>query len=611
MRKFIFFHYFVIYIFCILILFYKNMPNIYIDDKKIEAKQGETIIYAAFRNGVEIPHFCWHPELSVAGNCRMCLVEIGNPKRNPDGSVVTNEQGEPDIAYIPKLQIACNTIVSEGLHVRTKTPKVKKAQEAVMEFLLINHPLDCPICDEAGQCKLQEYTQNYSNGLSRFDEVKNPNPKRVEWNDHIVYDAERCISCGRCIRFTRDIAKEDILTFINRGDKVRIERFNDTKVQNDYSMNVVDICPVGALTSKDFRFKARVWEMSFNDSICPGCSRGCNIKIGVRNNEILRLEPRQNNYVNHNWMCNFGRLTQYKYVNENRLKASLVKENGKHKEVDLSEAIKTTSALLKKISPNEIYFLASPNASLENNYIFKTFAKNIIKSNNLAYIERKDKTFADSFLKTEDKSPNSNGLSLLDINKLNISEILPKIKSKSIKALYLLDENFEMSDELIEAIKEVEILVVHAANNNELLKFADVVFSTATFAEQEGTFVNCNNRVQHFAPALITHNQKRYDIGANLSRLDKFGSHNDKWNQKQKREVYSSWQILEKLSKVFGNIKTFKNSESIFDEISNKYQLFAGMNYSLLIERSGIIVGQAENNTEELQVVYHSNKMRP
>lgn len=585
------------------------MLTIYIDNRKIEAKQGETVIYAALRNGIEIPHFCWHPELSVAGNCRMCLVEVGNPKRKPDGSFALDENGEPEIAYLPKLQIACNTVVNEGMRINTKTDKVRKAQEAVMEFLLINHPLDCPICDEAGQCKLQEYTQIYSNGNSRFEEEKNRNIKRVPWNDYIMYDAERCISCGRCIRFTRDIAKEDKLTFINRSDNVRIERFNDAELKNNYSMNIIDNCPVGALTSKDFRFKARVWEMSFQDSICPGCSRGCNIRIGIRNNEILRLEPRQNSYVNKHWMCDFGRLTQYKFVNENRLTKTIIKEKEIVKETSLENAVKFLNKELKRFSPKEIYFLASPYASLESNYLLKMFARDIIKTDNIAYIPRIDENFGDNFLRTQDRAPNSAAMKLLEINKLNISEIMTKIKARSIKALYLLDESFESCKEFSELLKEVEFLVVHTANKNELLKFANVVFPVTTFAEQEGTFINCDSRLQYFAPALTT-NFEKHNL-TNLSRLDKFGSHNDKWNKKEIKEIYPSWEILQKLASTFSAKFNFKKTEDIFDDISKNINLCSEINYKLLIEKHGIILSNTKNNEEEPQVIYHSNRMRP
>ena len=268
------------------------MPNINIDGRAVDFKQGQTIIEAARDNGIEIPHFCWHPKLSVSGNCRICLVEVEK---------------------MPKLVIACSTLASEGMTVHTKSEKVIAAQNAVMEFLLINHPLDCPICDEAGECKLQDYAYKYSVGESRFVEEKVHKDKRVALGPRVMFDGERCISCSRCIRFCDEIAKDPELTFVQRGDRVTIVTYPGEEMDNPYSMNTIDICPVGALTSRDFRFKARVWDMSSTNSICNGCSRGCNTEIWVRNNEILRLTPRHNEEVNSYWMCDHGRL---KYIQE-------------------------------------------------------------------------------------------------------------------------------------------------------------------------------------------------------------------------------------------------------------------------------------------------------
>ncbi len=235
-----------------------QMPKITIDGKQFEVENNLTILQAAIENGITIPYFCWHPALSVAGNCRICLVEVEE---------------------MPKLVIACSTLVTDGMVVYTQSPKVVAARAAVMEFLLINHPLDCPICDEAGQCKLQDYAYKYSAGYSRFGEDKTEKSKRVLLSPNVVFDAERCISCSRCIRFCQEVAKQPQLTFVRRSDRVTITTFPGEQLDNPYSMNTIDVCPVGALTSRDFRFKARVWEMSATESICPSCSRGCNILI--------------------------------------------------------------------------------------------------------------------------------------------------------------------------------------------------------------------------------------------------------------------------------------------------------------------------------------------
>ena len=331
------------------------MPKITVDNKDIEFKPGQTIIQAAQDAGIYIPHFCWHPAMSVSGNCRICLVEIEK---------------------MPKLAIACSTPATDGMVVHTKSEKTVHAQNAVMEFLLINHPLDCPICDEAGECKLQDYAYKYSVGVSRFDETKNEKDKRVALGPNVMFDQERCISCSRCIRFCEEIAKDPQLTFVQRGDHVTIETFPGEELDNPYSMNVIEICPVGVLTSRHFRFRSRVWDMSFTDTVCPGCARGCNSIMGVRNNEILRIDPRENPAVNDYWLCDWGRLNTTDFVNDEttRFKSPMIKFEGASAdkdeliEVNWDEAFSKTASIMKDLNPDVIMFAASPFSTLEDNY---------------------------------------------------------------------------------------------------------------------------------------------------------------------------------------------------------------------------------------------------
>ncbi|MBI2620562.1 MAG: (2Fe-2S)-binding protein, partial [Ignavibacteriales bacterium] len=282
------------------------MAKITIDGREFEVDSKLSVIQAVAERGIEIPHFCYHPSLSVAGNCRMCLVEIEK---------------------MPKLAIACATQVADGMIIRTNSERVQRAQQAVMEFLLINHPLDCPICDEAGECKLQDYAYKYSVGYSRFEEDKVHKPKRYSLGPNVILDVERCIMCSRCIRFADEVAKQPVLTFTQRGDHVVLTTFPGTQLDTPYSMNVIELCPVGALTSTDFRFRARVWEMSSTETVCVGCARGCNMNMWVRNNTILRLTPRQNDDVNSYWMCDHGRLNTFRHVNgEQRLSGPLIRK---------------------------------------------------------------------------------------------------------------------------------------------------------------------------------------------------------------------------------------------------------------------------------------------
>ncbi len=590
------------------------MPHIIIDGKRIETSNGKTVIEAAYENGIEIPHFCWHPELSISGNCRMCLVEVGMPKRLADGSTEVDDTGNPVISFFPKLQIACATVVSDGMNIKTNSKKAIQAREAVMEFILINHPLDCPICDEAGECKLQEYSYRHSRGESRFVDEKNAALKRQEWGDNVMYDAERCITCSRCIRYAQEIAHQDILTFVNRGDHVTIEVSKGEKFNNPYSMNVIEICPVGALTSRDFRFKSRVWDMSFNDSICPGCSKGCNMKMGIRNNEILRLEPASNPYVNKYWLCDYGRLTQYKNINENRVTEPEIKNsNGDKEKITWEQAFQKAADILKVFKPNEIMFLGSAKATNEDNYLLSKFAKTIIGTNNIDFFNHEDNSFADNFLKQNDKTPNSKGALEVGINPgvkgINKDQLIEKMKFGHIKALYIMDDDLEDYSELIDEIDNLNALIVHAKNKHKLSEKADLVLPCSTFAETEGTFVNHAGRAQHFEPALVTSENLRY-MGMKMSRLDKFGAHNDRWTQHELRNCKPNWQIILRLANQLGNHWKYSNAQDVFNEISIQISSFKGMSYELLDEYQGLVLNKADN-PEPKVINYDSHTMKP
>lgn len=588
------------------------MPVIYIDGKRIETQNGKTIIQAAYENGIQVPHFCWHPELSVSGNCRMCLVQVGMPKRMPDGTIANDDHGNPIINFMPKLQIACGTPIADGMHVKLNNDKVTKTQEAVMEFLLINHPLDCPICDEAGQCKLQEYAFDHSKGASRFEETKNHKDKRVEWGPNVMYDGERCISCSRCIRFSKEIAKQEVLSFVQRGDHVTIKVADGAQFDNDYSMNVIDICPVGALTSKDFRFKSRVWDMSFNDSICTGCSRGCNTKLGVRNNEILRVEPATNMYVNKHWMCDHGRLAIHPNINQNRLIEPKIKNGNEQIVTDWATAISQAASALKKFSPDQIMFITSASASNETNYALAKFAKKVIKTNNIDFIRHENPAFADDMLKTSDMNANTLGSIMVGVepanNAINATQLNEKIQSGKIKALYIVEEQ-DLSAETIALLDKLDLLIVHAFNETEISTKAHIALPASTFAESEGTFVNQAKRVQHFSPALVT-KENRAKMGLKMSRLDKFGAANDAWTQHEQRSSRPSWKIITDLAKAFGFNMEYKTAEDVFHEITVSQQLFNGMNYSLLKKHQGVTLGKAAS-PDPVLVNYVSHDKKP
>jgi len=539
------------------------MPTLTVDGKQIEFKQGQTVIEAAKDSGIDIPHFCWHPSLSISGNCRVCLVEIEK---------------------MPKLAISCSTYAAERMVVHTQSQKTLEARNAVMEFILINHPLDCPICDETGECKLQDYAYQHSLGESRFEEIKVRKEKRVQLGPHIKFDGDRCIMCSRCIRFSDEIAKKNQLTFVERGDKVTITTFPGESFDNPYTLNTTDICPVGALTNQDFRFKSRVWEMSKTDSVCVGCSRGCNTEVWVRNNEILRLTPRLNEDVNSYWMCDKGRLETFKNVNAgNRIDGTYIRRDGQLQKVSWDEALKVAAKSLKDYKSGEIAFIGSAYSTCEDNYVLVKFAK-LLGVTNIDFANHIIPGDQDDILIREDKTPNSLGAELVGVHPgtsgMNLSAILKGIKEKKIKALYVMEDDVvSFSEEWESAIGNLELLIVHAANENKTTALADIVFPASTFAEKNGTFVNFQGRVQRIRPAVATEETDRALDGMEMSRWDKFGTEYDNWMQGHKFDSRPSWKIFTALSQLLGLKMKFNMAEEIFAEITNSIPSFKGLDY--------------------------------
>ena len=552
------------------------MPKLVLDGKEIEFIQGQTIIEAARVNGITIPHFCWHPKLSISGNCRVCLVEVEK---------------------MPKLVIACSTLAAEGMVVHTASENAIAARNAVMEFLLINHPLDCPICDEAGECKLQDYAYSHGVGESRFVEEKNHKDKRVPLGPYVMFDAERCISCSRCIRFCDEIAKDPELTFVQRGDRVTIVTYPGQEMDNPYSLNTTDICPVGALTSRDFRFHARVWDMSDTKSVCIGCARGCNTDLWVRNNKVLRLTPRHNEEVNSYWMCDHGRINTYKFINaEDRVDGFFIRKEGVLVKATKDEAISVAAGELKKINKDEIAFIGSPYVTNEDNYILVRFAR-MLGSKNIDFMRKTDPSFADEILRREDVTPNSLGAELSGVmpskGGMNLEGIIESIKKGKIKALYLLEDDLLAErTELEEILSKLDLFIMHAANMNKTAGFADIIFPAATYAEKNGTMVNYQGRVQRLRPAVATINVDRALEGMNLSRLDKFGTRFDRWAEKNKHDAYPTWKLLVMLSNNLGNKMKYEMAEEVFAEMSGTIDAFKGLDYDDIGELGVQLKGQ-------------------
>ena len=461
-----------------------------------------TMIQACAMAKVEVPHYCYHPKLPVAGNCRMCLVEFGTPALGPDRKPALNPDGSPKIAKSPRPAIACATPISPGMEIYTSTPGVKQMREGVLEFLLINHPLDCPICDQAGECKLQEYSVEYGQSSSRFVEEKVHKPKHVDLGPRIMLDDERCILCTRCIRFTRDIVGDDALGIVNRGSHNTLSKFPGKEFDNNYTLNTVDICPVGALTSKDFRFQMRVWFLKETKSLCTSCGTGCNIVIGSRENKVFRYEPRENDAVNSSWMCDYGRLN-YKWINrEDRLKEVLVKTGGRQVMGGWSSALKEISDKLTQAPAQSVAIVASARQTNEELFLLGKLAK---KLNALTdSVPRTGE--ADKLLLQADRNPNSQGARLTGIAPVPMGSNLPKIaegiRRGAIKTLIVFGEDVTRLGIGAELLGKLELLVASDILPNATTALAHYVLPGCAQAEKRGTMTNVKGRLQKFMKAI-------------------------------------------------------------------------------------------------------------
>jgi NADH-quinone oxidoreductase subunit G len=457
-----------------------------------------TMIQACELARQDVPHYCYHPKLPVVGNCRMCLVEFGTPALGPDRKPIANPDGSPKIAKSPRPAIACATPISPGMEIYTSTPGVKQMREGVLESLLINHPLDCPICDQAGECKLQEYSVDYGQSASRFVEAKVHKPKAVDLGPRIVLDAERCILCTRCIRFTRDIAGDDALGIINRGSFNTIATYPGMPFDNNYTLNTVDICPVGALTSKDFRFKMRVWFLKESKSVCTSCSTGCNITVGSREDKVYRYEPRQNDAVNATWMCDAGRLN-YKWVGrDDRLREVLVRGQ----KSTWTAALNEISDKLKKAPTGSVAIIASARQTNEELWLLsKLKAKLGAASDAVARFGEGDK-----LLVSADKNPNTNGTRLTQICFTeigsNLAKIAGDIKSGRVKTLIVFGEDVTKHGIGADLLGQLESLIVSDILPNPTTKLAHYLLPGCAHVEKRGTFTNGKGRVQKFIKAV-------------------------------------------------------------------------------------------------------------
>jgi len=473
-----------------------DLVTVNVDGQDIAVPKGTNMIEAARLAGVEVPHYCYHPKLTVAGNCRMCLVEMGLPAVDPatKAPVMDAATGRQRINWMPRPTIACATNASPGLHVRTNTPAVQDCRNGVTEFLLINHPLDCPICDQAGECKLQEHSTAYGRGYSRFVEQKNVKPKRTQLGPRVMLDDERCILCSRCVRFSKEVAKDDVLGFIDRGSYSTLTCYPGRQLENNYSLNTVDICPVGALTSTDFRFKMRVWFLKHTPGIDPESSVGVNTEVWSREGVIYRITPRPNDEVNDTWMADSGRIL-YKVVKAaDRLLAPAISGAA----TAPAMALKAAADLLQG---GKVAIVGSGRSSLEEQFLTKKLADAVRAP--AALVSRVGP--GDGLLISSDRNPNVRGalvtglIGALPAQKL--SALAADIDAGKVTTVLAVGEDLTAAGLTAAQLARGSVIYL-GTHQNATSAAAKVVIPTLTVFEKSGSFVNQQFRLQKFARAV-------------------------------------------------------------------------------------------------------------
>ncbi len=498
--------------------------NLTIEGRPASVPAGTSILEAAKTVGVLIPHYCYHPGLPIAGVCRMCLVEVEKA---------------------PKLAPACATNVAEGQVVHVHTPKAREARTGVLEMLLINHPLDCPICDQAGECELQDYTYQEGRADSRYREPKRFNPVE-DFGGDVLYVPNRCILCTRCVRFMDDVADEAVLNVSERGDRACIGRFEGKDLTHPWSGNVVDLCPVGALLSKDFLNKARAWELDRAASVCTGCSQGCNIVVETRDNVVMRLRPRSNADVNAFFMCDHGRMN-YRWLNRrDRLEAPAILGASGFEAVDWEVALDGATRVLKG---KRLFVLASPNLSNEALFLLARLAERTGGAGAFRVPQGEEAPLAgvEDLALRADRAANARGAELLGFTRSD----QPLSGLHAGDALLVVDH--PMSEAERAAAARAAVVVVVSTTMPEGLDKADVVLPIANCAEEEGTLTNLRGRVQRFLQA---------KAAPGLAR--------------------PSWYALADLATLLGEPARYYVASQVFDALAAAHPAFAGLTYESL-----------------------------
>ena len=453
------------------------MAKVTIDGIEVEVQDGINIIEAAKVADVHVPHFCYHPSLTIVGQCRMCLV---------------------DVEGMPKLQAGCATTVRDGMKIHVWNEKADKARRAQMEFLLINHPLDCPICDKAGECPLQDYSFNYGSVVSRYGEFKRtyPGMDRTAIGPHVVQNMNRCIHCTRCIRFCAEITGTNELAFFKRGASTEVAVFPGTPLDNWMSACVTDVCPTGALTTREFRFESRVWNLESTDSVCNGCDVGCNIFIGHRNGQVYRYRPRVNPDVNDHWLCDYGRFSYERYDTDRVVVPKLRNDDDALGIVTWREALDAVENAIRAAS--KMIVIASANMTNEEAQAAKDAFPNAqfaLTVDPIGPIRMKSRY---EWLEGTQAAPNYRGVAAIagegEIPDMN-----------GVDVLYICDAGFSeraKDPAVIAELRKAKFLIVHSWDaTHPLNEIADVLLPSTIHAEKEGTFTNLQGRVQEIHAA--------------------------------------------------------------------------------------------------------------
>ena len=527
------------------------MPSLSIDGREVSVPEQTTVIQAAEKLGIFIPRYCYHPGLSIAGNCRICLV---------------------DVEKIPKLQIACNAYVTEGMVVHTKSEKAENGRRAVLEFLLANHPLDCPVCDQSGECDLQNFYMNFGLYAPRFGEHKVKKQKAVGLGPHVMLDQERCILCSRCVRFTDEITKTGEFGIFNRGDRAELGLYPGDVLDNPYSANVVDICPVGALTERDFRFKARVWYLSSAPTVCNGCSQGCNVDMhylldrphlndGAR---VVRVKPRYNPDVNQWWLCDEGRYG-FGWIDQGRL-TKVCGPDGAHTTWEQAlNVISTALAGLVKDEDGErngagarVGVIASSQLTNEELFLIREIFEGALGAQVSASVPEQPGS-SDDFLIQADKNPNTLGATLLGLagpDARDARQIVDEALAGKLDVLWVAGHDLVeiFGEETARELRDrVGLFVFSGTNENPTVPLAHWVLPSAAYVEEDGTFVNCHGRVQRIGRAFPPLQDSR-----------------------------EGWRIFLELAGLLGLQLDWRGPEEIFLGLAESEAPFAGLSYETI-----------------------------